>query len=69
MENNTDSTRVTIVDVKMPFLSMVVFMVKVVIASIPAFTILAIIGALTVAILSSLSGGNLGVLNKANQVS
>ena len=56
MENNNDTTRVTIVDVRMPFLSMVVFMVKAAIASIPAFIILSIIGALTVAILSNIFG-------------
>lgn len=47
MENN----EVTIVDVKMPFLSMVVFMVKAAIAAIPAFIILSIIAAIMFAIL------------------
>ncbi len=41
MENDAGS-EVTIVDIRMPFMSMVVFMVK---AAIPAFIILAIIGA------------------------
>ncbi|WP_120511070.1 hypothetical protein [Photobacterium salinisoli] len=41
VENNKQD--VTVVDIKMPFLSMVVFMVKFVIASIPAFVILSII--------------------------
>ena len=40
------STRVTVTDVDMPFMSMVTFMVKWVLASIPAFIILALIGAL-----------------------
>ncbi|HCG8269715.1 TPA: hypothetical protein NJ590_004625 [Vibrio parahaemolyticus] len=44
---------VTVVDVKMPFMSMVVFMVKFAIASIPAFIILSII----FAILATLFGG------------
>ena len=35
---------VTIVDIKMPFMSMVVFIVKLVIAAIPAMIILAILG-------------------------
>ena len=35
---------VVVIDIKMSFMSMVVFMVKWVIASIPAFLILAIIG-------------------------
>ncbi len=38
-------TEVVVVDVQMPFMSMVVFMVKWVIASLPAFLILALIGA------------------------
>lgn len=40
MEN---STEITIVDVKMPFVSMVVFMVKAAVAAIPAVIILTII--------------------------
>lgn len=52
MENNTEN-QVTIVDIKMPFLSMVVFMVKAAIAAIPAFIILAVIGV----VLSGLLGG------------
>ena len=39
-------TNVTITDIKMPFLSMVVFMVKAAIASIPAFIILSVIGSI-----------------------
>ncbi|MDR9828986.1 hypothetical protein RCJ22_25695 [Vibrio sp. FNV 38] len=48
-ENNINATvgksnqEVTVVDIKMPFLSMVVFLVKLAIASIPAFIILSII--------------------------
>ena len=41
MENN-ELNQVKIVDVKMPFLSMVVFMVKAAIASIPAIIVLVI---------------------------
>ena len=37
---------VTIVDIKMPFLSMVVFMVKWIVASIPAIIILMVLGAI-----------------------
>ena len=43
--NNQDN-HVVIVDIKMPFMSMVVFMVKWVLASIPAFIILAFIAAI-----------------------
>lgn len=39
-------TNVTITDIKMPFLSMVIFMVKAAIASIPAFIILSLIGSI-----------------------
>lgn len=56
MDNNNEN-QVTIVDVKMPFLSMVVFMVKAAIASIPAFIILAIIGAIVFTVLGSMFGG------------
>lgn len=46
----TDETSgVTVTDIRMPFLSMVFFMVKWVIASIPAFFILIILGMLTTA--------------------
>jgi|WetSurMetagenome_2_1015567.scaffolds.fasta_scaffold2052221_1 hypothetical protein len=41
-----ESNHVVVVDVKMPFLSMVVFMVKWTIAAIPALVILAILGSL-----------------------
>jgi hypothetical protein len=56
MDNNNEN-QVTIVDVKMPFLSMVIFMVKAAIASIPAFIILAIIGAIVFAVLGGIFGG------------
>jgi uncharacterized membrane protein YdjX (TVP38/TMEM64 family) len=39
-------TNVTITDIKMPFLSMVIFMVKASIAAIPAFIILSLIGSI-----------------------
>jgi len=42
---------VTITDIKMPFLSMVLFMVKWAIASIPAIIILWVIGAISFALL------------------
>ncbi len=43
MSEENNKQEVTVVDVKMPFMSMVVFMVKFAIASIPAFIILSII--------------------------
>jgi len=45
-----------VVDIKMPFMSMVTFMVKWAIASIPAFIILAVIGVIVAGILSGFSG-------------
>ncbi len=53
MDSN-DTTNVNIVDVKMPFMSMVVFMVKAAIASIPAVIILAILGAIVVAVIGGI---------------
>lgn len=56
MENN-EAKKVTIVDIKMPFFSMVVFLVKAALASIPAFIILGIIGAIVAAVFGGISGG------------
>lgn len=53
------SDKVSIVDIKMPFLSMVVFMVKAAIASVPAIIILSIIGSIVFAVL----GGIFGTVN------
>jgi len=50
------ANEVTIVDIRMPFMSMVVFMVKATIAAIPAFIILAIIGAIIGSIFAGVVG-------------
>lgn len=50
---NDSNNQVVITDIKMPFMSMVVFMVKWAIAAIPAMLILAVLGV----ILSGLFGG------------
>lgn len=50
---NNGNGEVTVVDIKMPFLSMVFFMVKFAIASIPAFIIISVI----FMILGALFGG------------
>ena len=55
--NNETETRVVVTDISMPFISMVIFMIKWVIASIPAFIILSILWAIVMAILSALFGG------------
>jgi hypothetical protein len=42
--NNQQTTHVTVTDVDMPFFSMVSFMIKWALATIPAFFILAVVG-------------------------
>jgi hypothetical protein len=54
--NCGDINEVRIVDIEMPFWSMVVFMVKAAIAFIPAFIILSFIGSLVFAFLGGLLG-------------
>lgn len=54
--NNEIEKRVVVTDINMPFMSMVIFMVKWVIASIPAFIILSILGAVLTGILSAFMG-------------
>jgi len=51
---------VTITDIKMPFISMVVFMVKLAIASIPAFIILSVIGSIVFALMGASMGSMSG---------
>jgi len=58
-----DNSKYVIVnDINMPFLSMVVFMVKWVIASIPAFFILSIIGAVFMALFGGVMTGMSGMM-------
>lgn len=54
MEENVNQVR--IIDIKMPFWSMVIFMVKASIASIPAFIILSIIGTIVFSVIGGLIG-------------
>jgi len=54
----TDEQRVVVVDVKMRFSSMVVFLVKLAIASIPAAFILFLLGLVLAAVFSSMFGGH-----------
>ena len=53
MENN-NSNQVSIIDIDIPFWSMVTFMVKAAIAAIPAFIILSIIGSMLFATLGGI---------------
>ena len=55
--NDSSVVRVSVIDIQMPFWSMVMFMVKAAIASIPAFIILSVIGALVVGLLSGVAEG------------
>ena len=54
---NEVNNRITVVDIQMPFWSMVVFMVKAAIASIPAIIILSILFAIVMAIFTAMFGG------------
>lgn len=53
----SQNNKVTIVDIKMPFWSMVVFMVKWTIAAIPAILILAVLVTMIAGFLVGLFGG------------
>jgi hypothetical protein len=55
-----EPNHVVVTDIKMSFFSMVIFMVKWVIASIPAIIILSIIGAVVMTILNMVLGGFMG---------
>jgi hypothetical protein len=55
--NGHPASEVTIVDIRMPFLSMVIFMVKAAIAFIPAFVILSAIGSLVFSMVGGLHVG------------
>lgn len=55
--NSEIEKRVVVTDISMPFLSMMIFMIKWVIASIPAFIILSILGAIVTTILGALMRG------------
>lgn len=53
---NAENNRIVVVDVKMPFMSMVVFMVKWSIASIPALLILLFLAAVILAMFGGVAG-------------
>jgi len=60
--DNSNNNQVTIVDIKMPFMSMVVFMIKAAIAAIPAFLILSLIMMSMSVLLSTIFGGGGGMM-------
>lgn len=49
--------KVVVTDIKIPFMSMVVLMVKWAVATIPALIILSVIGSITFGIINALMGG------------
>jgi len=55
--NDDSEKRVIVVDIKMPFWSMVIFMVKWAVASVPALVILAILFLLVIGLTSGMFGG------------
>ena len=57
--DSQDSREVIVVDIKMRFWSMVFFMVKWVVASIPAIIILAILWAVAMVIFQTITGGGM----------
>jgi len=52
-----DQSRVVVTDIRMPFWSIVIFMVKFSIASIPAFLILLAVGFIVAVVFGGLVGG------------
>ena len=59
-DKEMENKEVIITDIEMPFLSMVVFMIKWVLASIPAFIILFLLGTLALGIFGLLTNGMRG---------
>lgn len=57
MMDEQEGRCVVVTDIRMPFMSMVVFMVKWVVASIPAFIILSIIGSIIMMLFGGMMGG------------
>lgn len=51
------NNEVTVVDIKMPFFSMVIFMVKAAIAAIPAVIILSFVASVVMSLLTGFFGG------------
>jgi hypothetical protein len=56
MDTRTNN-EVTVVDIKMPFLSMVIFMVKAAVAAIPAVIILSLVASVVMTLLAGFLGG------------
>jgi hypothetical protein len=54
---STDCGKVIVTDIKIPFRSMVVLMIKWAVATIPALIILSVIGSITFGVITALMGG------------
>ena len=59
-KNYQDAQKVVVTDIRMPFWSMVMFMVKLVLASIPALIIFSMIISLVMAVITMLFGAMWG---------
>jgi hypothetical protein len=59
-KNYQDAQKVVVTDIRMPFWSMVMFMVKLVLASIPALVIFSMIISLVMAVITMLFGAMWG---------
>ena len=59
-KNYQDAQKVVVTDIRMPFWSMVMFMVKLVLASIPALVIFSMIISLVIAVITMLFGAMWG---------
>ena len=60
MQSNGTSNEVVVMDIRMPFISMVIFMIKFVIAAIPATIILVLIGLVFTTVLNVSIGSIIG---------
>ena len=60
MQSNGTSNEVVVMDIRMPFISMVIFMIKFVIAAIPAAIILVLIGFVFTTVLNVSIGSIIG---------
>lgn len=54
---STDYSKVVVIDIKIPFISMVVLMVKLAVATIPALIMLVVVASATFWIINALTGG------------
>jgi hypothetical protein len=60
MDDN-ENQYVVVTDIRMPFISMVIFMVKWVVASIPAFIILSMVGSVLMVLIGGMTSGMRGM--------